>query len=832
VQADLKTFLAHGVYGMAAVTALTVQRPAGVSEVHPVAARLVGAQVRAVLEAIDVDAIKIGMLANAQIVEAVADALDQVAAMPIVLDPVLRSSSGAELLDTPGLEALRRRLVPRAQVLTPNWEEAAALSGLDVGSTEEAREAARRLGREVPAVLVTGGHSQSEKVEDVLVSGGIERRFRHARIVSQASHGTGCALSSAIASRLAAGLGIVQAADLAISWVARTMAPGIALSAEAAALDSNAVAGLSMRLTKLLFALLLLFASWAGAHAQQDETADQGTPPVFGETIYVKVVNVDVWVTDKKGEPITGLTVDDFELLESKKPIAISNFYELRGGAEVRSDAELAEPEKPSAPVERRREDLFTSHPGLETSDLPDERRLNLVVYIDQHNITPSGRNRLFRHLRQFLRTKVGRDDRVMLVTYNRSVKVVRPFTTDSELIAAATYELEEQTGGRTLAETERHDMLQEIDDDQDRATYSGLMARARLQAQNIYNDLQFTMDGLNEVVTQLAGVPGRKALLYVSEGLEMRAGEDLFWAISERFSSEPASGASDAIMQAFQYDGSRMFSDLADLANANRVTFYTIDAAGLRVGNLKSAEYQGTLFSTRIDSIHIRNLQDSITHLADRTGGRAIVNTNNFLDGLDGVGKDFDNHYSLGFSPSHAGNGRRYGLDVRIKKSVMKRLGIKHVRFRDSYRDKPVEQEMGDATLATLAYGFQSNPLGVRLVPIEQIARDDGNFMVSVAIRLPLDKVTLIPAGENYEGRVRLWVQAIDSQGRISPVQVNPWPLTVKAEDVVRVRSDGSYMTYELKLLMRGGDQRVAVAVRDELTAESSYVSQPVTVG
>ncbi|MEE2776743.1 MAG: VWA domain-containing protein [Acidobacteriota bacterium] len=586
-----------------------------------------------------------------------------------------------------------------------------------------------------------------------------------------------------------------------------------------------------MRKRLVCISLLILVVS-AGAQDPTASTTSSGAP-VFGETILVKVVNVDVYVTDRKGNPITGLTEADFEIFENKSEVRLSNFYEFREGTEVALPAEDGVVVEEEAPAPRRREDLFTSHPGLEKSTVPAHQRLNLVVYVDHFNITPGARNRLFRYLRPFLRTKMDRNDRVMLVSYNRSVKVERPFTSDPELIAAATYDLERHTGGRTTYMSERADLLDDIDDDQDRADYYSMRARVRLHAENVYNDLQFTVDGLNEVVSKMAGIPGRKALLYVSEGLQLRAAEDLFFALGERFrEGRDSQAAGEHIMESMQFDASRMFTTLADLANANRVSFYNIDAAGLRVGGLRSAEYRGSLFSTNIDSVHTRNLQDTLLYLSDRTGGRAIVGTNNFLDGLSQIGSDFENYYSLGYSPAHSGSGRRYKIDVKLTKATQKRLGKTRLRYRDSYQDKPVRQEMGDATLATLAYGFQSNELGVRLVPRQQIRREKGDYLVSMDVRLPLRTVELIPSGELYHGKVRVWAQAIDNKGRTSNVQENRWPLQVKATDFERVRTDGSYMVYELKLVMRAGEQKVAIAVRDELTANASYISQGLTVG
>ncbi|HVR27923.1 MAG TPA: VWA domain-containing protein [Thermoanaerobaculia bacterium] len=597
-------------------------------------------------------------------------------------------------------------------------------------------------------------------------------------------------------------------------------------------------------------ALLALGAAWSQeppAAAEEAAPAPQaeGTAPstsrdtaiadAFGETIFVRVVNVDVFVRDKDGNPVTGLQVGDFELYEGDKPVQITNFYEFREGREVRPERPdaIAEPEKA-----RRREDVFTSHPGLRTSDVPEDQRLNLVIYVDQLNITPQGRNKLFRFLRQFLNTKLDRDDRVMLMTYNRSIKVVRPFTSDSRLVADATYELEKHTGGRSLQNSERIDVLKEIDEGRD---CQMSMGRAKMHAESVFNDLQFTLDGMRAAIDQLAGVPGRKALLYVSEGLPMRAGEDVFWAVDERYSGGDSvqgfgsiGGCSNAVMESFHYDASRRMTDIANTASANRVTIYTIDAAGLRVGGLRSAEFGTIGLSTNIESIYTRNLQDSLVFLADKTGGKAIINTNNFLGGLEGLAADFDSYYSLGFSPSHAGTGRRYRLSVKIKRDVMRERGIKQagIRSRDSYQDKPLAQEMGDATLAALTFGFESNPLSVRLVADEMIRRENGEYTVHLLVQVPIENLQLVPIGNEYEARMRLWVQAIDERGRTSAVQEQPWTLSppIKAEELEEVLT--KHTTMVLPLIMRQGDQRVAVALRDEISAKTSYVTRHIPVG
>jgi hypothetical protein len=164
-----------------------------------------------------------------------------------------------------------------------------------------------------------------------------------------------------------------------------------------------------------------------------------------------------------------------------------------------------------------------------------------------------------------------------------------------------------------------------------------------------------------------------------------------------------------------------------------------------------------------------------------------------------------------------------------------MRERGIKeaNIHSRDSYRDKPIEQEMGDATLAALTFGFESNQHGLRLVVDDMIEREKGSeFTVHLVIQVPIESLQLYPVGDAWEARMRLWVQAIDTQGRTSAVQEQHWTLSppIPAKDLERERS--KYISFELPMVMRRGDQRVAVALRDELSAKTSYVTHAISVG
>ena len=228
IQGDLKTFAALGVYGCAVPTALTAQSTRGVREVFAVPAEFVARQLDTLLDDVEVSAVKIGMLGDAGVVRAVAAVLRRYAPPHVVLDPVLRASAGGSLLAAGGLEAVRDEILPLVEVVTPNAGEAGALLGSRPPETEEEAHAAARelVARGVRAALVTGGHLHDpSRCVDVLAVGGSTATFRTARLEG-GTHGTGCALSSAIAALLARGCDLATACASAQAFVADAVRGG------------------------------------------------------------------------------------------------------------------------------------------------------------------------------------------------------------------------------------------------------------------------------------------------------------------------------------------------------------------------------------------------------------------------------------------------------------------------------------------------------------------------------------------------------------------------------------------------------------------------------
>jgi len=226
IQADLKTFAALGVYGASAITALTAQNTKGVTGIHPVPAEFVTAQIDAVFSDLDVGAVKIGMVAQADSIDAIATNLKRWSPRYVVLDPVMVATSGDRLLAGEAVEALRTKLIPLASVITPNLPEAAALldEPMAMSEVEIEGQGRRLLAFGCRAVLIKGGHGQGSESIDYLVSADGTTALAAPRVATQNTHGTGCSLSSAVAAGLAKGEDLALAVRNAKAWIRAAIA--------------------------------------------------------------------------------------------------------------------------------------------------------------------------------------------------------------------------------------------------------------------------------------------------------------------------------------------------------------------------------------------------------------------------------------------------------------------------------------------------------------------------------------------------------------------------------------------------------------------------------
>ncbi len=558
-----------------------------------------------------------------------------------------------------------------------------------------------------------------------------------------------------------------------------------------------------------LLGLLLLAGS---AIAQEPSQAPVGEP--FFESVAVNIVNVEVYVTDADGQPVNGLSVEDFEAFEDGRPVEVVNFYHVAGDLSQRAiEPEAAPPPAPPAAPE-----ALVVEPR--EPRVPESQRLHLIVYVDNFNIHPLNRNRVFTRLRSFLHDNVEREDQVLLASYDRSLHIRHPFTSDPTAINQALFELENTTGYAAQRESERSDAVRKIYESN---SLNEALRHAAEFSNNAHHELLETLDGLSEMVDSLAGLPGRKMLLYVSDGLPMVPGQDLYQAVQQRFADISALG------EAITRDESRQFIRLIARANSNRISFYTIDAGGLRVRSGFGAEHRAAstshVIGTAVDSVHTKNLRDTLILMADRTGGQAVYNTNDVAEGLERFALDFSNYYSLGYRAPNGPRGRYHRIEVRLKD---KERGWR-LRHREGYRDKTPDAQVTDAMTANLVHGYQSNALGVSVEVGEQVARDKDLVDVAIRVRVPLAGIVLLPRPGFYEGRVSLSFSAVDERGRRAPRQDLPLELRIPTESLELAKSDE--VTRVINATMRPGDHRLVIYVRDEIGDERSVVGRHVTV-
>src|SRR4051812_47118119 len=275
----------------------------------------------------------------------------------------------------------------------------------------------------------------------------------------------------------------------------------------------------------------------------------------FGEEIQVNVVNLDVFVSNRQGKPIEGLKAEDFEVTEDGKPVKISNFY-----------------------TEKR-----TAEPAEKTAERPQDQRLRLVVFMDDVNTTQGTRGKILDRLSTFLRQELAPGDEVMLVRYAQKLDLRRSFTSDLGQIQSDIAVLQGQSGDMRKYEESLNHAYEDIID----AIYAGdgwgPMAEARIRAwaEQESGAVEGALSALDGVVSWLAGVPGRKAILYVSDGLPLTPGQDIFqWAAAR---SNFRNGRRISGMSGQEFDLSKRFREVTAHASRNRITFYPIEAYGVR---------------------------------------------------------------------------------------------------------------------------------------------------------------------------------------------------------------------------------------------------------
>jgi VWFA-related protein len=562
--------------------------------------------------------------------------------------------------------------------------------------------------------------------------------------------------------------------------------------------------------------LAAVVAAGLGAADEQDPTGNQDQPIgglTFVDRVEVTIANLAVYVTDKKGRAVTDLQAEDFQVFQNGVKKQISNF-------KLYTDEVIQQQFVPQPGLANP---LAAPTPVPVAGEGGGPRPVHFVIYIDNQNLEPLDRNRVLSQAREFISSSLHPPAQMMVVAYQRSFEVLQTFTSDPNEVLAAVRSVRRYTGGRPErinAKRDIIDRIKEIEDGRsssaDRRLGNQWMDVERAienYAREEINDLQFALDALRQVIGSLAGLPGKKGILYISNGLPMIPGQELYYELSR------VSNSQARMIEMFEFDRTRQFQQLANLANSQDVAFYTIDASGLDVGDMGSAEYAHAQEGMTA-SIGRSNLTDSLRLLADETGGIAIINTNDVAPKLELVRQDMFTYYSIGYPLQASGNDKVHKVVVKLRDDPA--FKSYQLRYRTRFVEKSLETRVQDRVVSSLAFEVIENPIDVDVEIGEPTAASEGRWLVPAKVSFPIANVALLPEGDDYVGRIVMFVAVRDDEGKRSDLVRQDHEVRVASADYERAQRHR--WNIGTQLLMESGRYKIAVAILDPVTRQHSY--------
>lgn len=541
-----------------------------------------------------------------------------------------------------------------------------------------------------------------------------------------------------------------------------------------------------MRRTGALLALLLLAAPPAPA---QDAR--------FADALDVEVVNLDVSVLGEDGAPVSGLTAEDFEVLDDGQPVRVTHF-----SSSQEQETEQAAP-------------------------------LHLILLFDDAEIEPADRSTALARVRTQLQRLLGAADRVLVARQGAGLTIEQPFTSDLALVEEALRRLERDSPGVASDVAARRAVLNEIrsgegasenaltsapvrggemqkDTEQSASTS---LASVRSYAETRRNHALQSLSALDGLVSALAGLPGRKAVLLVSAGYDLRPGDDVYQAWLAKYrSTRAARGAGTVALEQPGLDVRKALREVAAGASANRVALYTATR-----GAEARPEFRQ---SSKVES---ETPAESLRLLAESTGGSTVVN----LEGIERLAERMESDlragYSLAWPLPHPADGAWHPIEVRVR-----RPGAR-VQAAAGYRASTPDQRTQARAAAALLLGISENPLDLGVDLGTGTRERDGSYTVPVTLRIPLARLMLLPKGGEHEGHLSIFLLTQGADGGLSSGGKMETPIRIANAKMVEAM--GQTGVYQANLRVRPGSYRVAVAVRDDVAALESAMSVDLVV-
>jgi VWFA-related protein len=528
-------------------------------------------------------------------------------------------------------------------------------------------------------------------------------------------------------------------------------------------------------------------------------TAGAQEQPYFIDAVVVHVVNIDVVVTDSKDRPVTGLTRDDFELLVDGEPVELSNFFAICEGRPVRVAGETDSPEAGAI--------------------LPESQQLNMIVLVDDSSLHGSERREALSALRQFLGQRTGAGQRIMLVRYSDGLEVHSELTDDPKEVMAGIDKIKSSAPGGVGRFAEWSRIVRSIELGAYEVEHDGMMLHEiRTYAKSLRHDCRVKIGLLESFIDRLVGLNGRKAIVFVSDGMPMRPGESLFELYYSHFG-----GSGNAMLQASQFSIRNDIDGLINHANASRVTFYTLNSGGWSGNSLMNRA--GAVTATAIISRDMAAMADmnhteTLSEMAEDTGGKALRRAS--LQAFQHVAEDLDAYYSLGFVPADPDRVTTRSVKVKVRGKGL------NLRYRRGFRALSQDEMLGYEAMADLLSGSDENPLQIS-IEVGSSSRKDGRaYIVPVTVRVPTDGLAFIQDGNTYRASLVIHVTGEDARGT-----VDPFSATVPIALPEHVYTSGGVpeIVYEVEVKLRKGMTRISVSVSDELGGDRATTAAQVEV-
>jgi VWFA-related protein len=577
---------------------------------------------------------------------------------------------------------------------------------------------------------------------------------------------------------------------------------------------SRGLAGAALAVTTLA-AVLAAGALAVGAAAPAAES-------FFGERIDVEVVNVDVVVTDARRRPVLDLRREEFELLVDERAVEIEYF-----GPPTRRSAE-----PPAAGPEPAAAAAPAVDPELAVDTAPPPPPPTLVVYVDQTALKHSRRNEALQGVARFLEQRFPKNGRVMVVVFDRALHLLTPLTSDRKLVRRALEQAERELASGQMARLEEEALAREIGRvDLGDARMSPADQAARIAAEiDRRADEEATRQrnatrALAGLIGALDGVEGRKVVLLATAGFRTRPAAGLADVWRARFGDlgvpPPRAGN---VLDDRSANLQREFTRLLRAAQAARVTVFAVDGSESSALAALDPSNPGMLEVDEALGAGTAELEQSgnMSILALSTGGRVFRSSPELGDRLAVVVDDVEGSYSLGFSVGPEARGGFHRIEVKVR-----RPGLR-VRHREGFRRRDPGERVGDAVVATAAFGEHANPMGID-AQVGKPRRQGRGTLVPLAVRVPLRALTLVPQGDRHSLQVSFHFAVRTHDDRL--VELEARELTVDVEAAKLPAALRQHLTYNVELPLAPGSHQVAVGVHDRIGGARSTLLVPVVV-